>query len=182
MIVWGIDPGQFKHALAELEVNDQGIRIRQALSLVHTEMEACIQSRPRPDLAIVEETEGTYWNKRRKPGIHQSLRQTRQAEERLLDLLEEREIPIISLPCAGNWENPGWRQRLTGLTRPSEWDVWRELMAQRRWGQLRGYIPHHPHLIDAIGMALIGVKIRMQENSLQPPEPTWGLGSLHPGS
>ena len=168
MIIWGIDPGQFKHALAELEVDGQGIRVRQALSLVHTEMEACIQSRPRPDLAVVEETEGTYWNNRRKPGIRQGLRQTRQAEERLLDLLAERGIPTISLPCAGNWEDPGWRQRLTGLTRPSEWDVWQELMTRRRGGQLQGYIPRHPHLVDAIGLALIGLKIGGRDGSLQP--------------
>lgn len=156
MVVWGVDPGQYKHALAELEVSAQGIQVRRTLSLVHSEMEVWIRSQPRPDLTVVEETGGTFWNNRNKPGIRQGLRETRRAEDRLLDLLAEREIPVTLLPCTGSWENPGWRQRLTGLTRPNEWDVWQELMARRRGGELRGYVPRHPHLADAIGLALIG--------------------------
>lgn len=157
MIVWGIDPGQYKHALAELELGGKQIRIRQTLSLIHTEMEAWIQAQPRPDLVVVEETEGTYRNNRRKPDIHQGLHETRKAQDRLLALLDKLEIPVLLLlPCTSNWEDPGWRQRLTGLWRPNEWDVWKELLSRRRDGQIRGFVPRHPHLADAIGLALIG--------------------------
>jgi len=53
---------------------------------------------------------------------------------------------------------PGWRQHLTGLTRPSEWDLYRALMGKKRGGKLKGFVPKNPNLIDAIGLAVYGLE------------------------
>lgn len=75
----------------------------------------------------------------------------------LVRLLRELQVPTLTLIAVSRTledEERGWRQAFTGLLRPSEEDVTRELEALYRLGKLKGPRPRGPHEADALGMAV----------------------------
>lgn len=106
--------------------------------------------------AVVERATRGPWRPRVRP---EELRAVEAVGQRVAQALEAAGVRVRRpLAVRGDaWYGegrPGWRQRLTGLVRPSEGDVYRLLKGLERSGNLVGPVPRHPGLVDAIGMAL----------------------------
>lgn len=91
----------------------------------------------------------------------ESFRALRRLGHRVSGLLMAQGIEVLRPRAveAMGWqreEGPGWRQALTGLTRPREQDVIRRLLELKQEGRLAGEVPRNPHAADAVGMALVG--------------------------
>lgn len=106
--------------------------------------------------AVVERT--AWWiGPTRAP--FKALRRVEKVGKAVAKLLEERGIrverPLAYHPRAWQGEAPGWRQRFTGLTRPSEDDVGFTLDGLVRGGRVALEAKPSREQVDAVGLALL---------------------------
>jgi|GEM_PF-2604700 hypothetical protein len=162
MLRVGADPGEFKTAFAVVEIQRRA-RVLEVGSWLNEGLAQNLErlfERWSIDEAIVEGV-GRPWNKRIPP---EALRRLQGVVEEIVGFFRARGLPFREVLASGSvlWQEVGdlgWRQRLTGLTKPNEEDVFFTLMAWRRAGSLEGRIPHHSHIVDAIGMTLFDLSI-----------------------
>lgn len=153
----GVDPGEWTTALAVVETEEPEVL---ALEIVPNEglgerLPALVQLYGVEE-AVVEQTTRGPWNPRVS---RKALKRVRAVGNQAAEVLRRQGVrvyrPLASRP--GAWyggEEPGWRQKLTGLARPSEEDLFHLLLGLKRQGVLKGRIPRHKGLVDAIGMAM----------------------------
>lgn len=160
MVRMGVDPGAWVSAVAVVRVE------REEAEILHTEMVpnellpsrvAALAETHGVEEAVIERPSKGPW-KRGVPKEH--LKVLKAVGDELEKVLKERGVsvkrPLPSRADAWYGEgSPGWRQRLTGLCRPSEEDVRVVLRGLARRKALKGPVPKTKHLVDAVGMTLV---------------------------
>lgn len=154
----GVDPGLYRTALAVVEVGPPHrvvqvdvVENEKALERTLELARACgVQ------VAVVERTTRGPWHPRVP---REDLLKVAALGNAVAEALKAQGVRVVRPLAvrAGAWyggQPPGWRQRFTGLVKPGEGDVFRELLRRKQSGELKGRVPGHPGIADALGMAL----------------------------
>lgn len=158
--ILGVDLGRYKSYLAVVEPG-QPARVVEVVGVENPELFAALNRLLAAYPIARAVVEGLTRRPLKGRMDSEGFRALRRLGHQVSGLLMAQGVEVLRPRAveAMGWqreEGPGWRQALTGLTRPREQDVIRRLLELKQEGRLAGEVPRNPHAADAVGMALSG--------------------------